>query len=174
MIANSIGEFRRTAEGRELWAAALQKTANGMMAFLHGGEGSSRFFVDHHDVTLRSIDAIMIGGRDYSARYVCTDGLPRNVSIQRILFHELTHVAEGHAGIPLIDMAVPIDAPDEVLQLERDVITRTNEFMAKYYGEAPRCLLRYASDFEGTPYLEFNRNFALKQSALNRKPKMAG
>ncbi|NQZ14334.1 MAG: type I secretion C-terminal target domain-containing protein [Alphaproteobacteria bacterium] len=60
-------------------------------------------------------------------------GTSMAISVQRLLVHEMSHIALGH-------VTDPEQMQRDTLDKEFEVISFTNEFMAKYYNESPRAL----------------------------------
>lgn len=139
-VQGILVEIAETPEGADLIKKASANTQNGIINF----EADSSTF------TQVKGDTLILGSLDASAQYIGNDDNYYDLSIQRILVHEIAHLAEEHTNWQLQsdrfdrgEISVVEIGPKEmglryIPENEADAVRITNDFMSKYYNEVPR------------------------------------
>lgn len=136
-VERALGEFVTTAEGLELLIEASSLSQDGLItigfhedgfSFANDGGGTRHF---------------LIGADEASEKYEASEG-DYHLSLQRVLFHELSHLTRSET--------------EGSREVEAAVIKETNAFMKKYYNEDPR-LDHYGGDSGGTPHWDVSPDF---------------
>lgn len=141
-LSRAFNEMAQTAEGQSLILQAAARGADNQINII-GVEGAdSPFVLDGNDI-------YMPADGSNSAQYFSVDTQEfHDFSVQRMLHHEMVHLAEDHA---------PTNEA-EVQTVEKQTVQQTNDYMEKYFGETRRG--RYDSTNNvGTPGMEVNPNF---------------
>ncbi len=139
-VKQALEELMSTPEGEALIKQAAADAPDGKVniIFLEGGYTVVPGEKDTND--------IILGTKDSSFQYHSPEtGGHHDISIQRVMFHELQHIAAGHTS--------------STKELEADAIKSTNDFMKKYYDEPERNLDVYQLSEDGTPKWDINPNF---------------
>lgn len=130
-------ELSQTPEGQQIIMEAASKSPDGKINL-----AASPLM---EQWTALSSGDLSVGALTDRTKYAGNGGYTfTNASVQRVVFHELTHIARGY------------DGSDEG---EAKAITETNAYMSKYYNETPRVDNVDAVRYDGTPRLDFNRDF---------------
>lgn len=137
-IERALQEIASTPEGAALIANVASRSADGKMTVLSNDGGYTLAFTPN---------LIAIGTHDSDFRYYSHEtGQFHDMSLQRLLYHEMQHIAHNHTHINL--------------ESEAEAVRATNIFMAKYYGEPARDPdTRKGSLDTGTPQWDINPNF---------------
>lgn len=100
---------------------------------------------------------LIIGTSDWATQFAYyTDTGVQDVSLQRMIFHELYHLA-NHVR-PFVNGEN--FSAELILRNEEEAVNATDAFMARYYGEPPRQDYSNNSIHGQTPYWDFaRRNF---------------
>ncbi len=127
-MEKTFEELSQTPEGRQLIMDAAKQSPSDTISIVRnaGPNGTSGETGTRVDKGL-----IYIGDNDNTFRYYSDKtGQYHDMSIQNLMVHELNHIAY---------YINPDDESQENFEAnESDAIRRTNEYMAKYYGEPPR------------------------------------
>ena len=145
----ALGELAQTAEGREAIIQAAENSSDGKIHIINNPGGFTAAYRSYDSNT------ILIGDQDDGGIYQSPeDGQWYNMSIQRMLFHELTH----------------FDGDGMSAHEESRAIEASNDFMDKYYGELPRStdsmdpnVVRFQGGDEGW---NLNPNFSLQRASM--------
>ncbi len=144
-IRKALDEIASTPEGQEYIERAVENLKESL------GDPDAKIRIGPSDglTAAYTNGNIRIGDAESIVRYEGADGNFHDLSMQRLLFHEIAHFAIG--GKP----------PNN----ERPTIATTNSFMQKYYGEVPRhpdahgWLDPSKIDIKGTRGWDWNDNF---------------
>lgn len=156
-IRKSLDEMAQTPEGRETIekAAANVRTATGL------SEAKVRFMpIDSGSTVSYHNGIIEVSPDDSICRYKGKDGQFHDLSMQQMVFHEMTHIAH----------------PRILSEAEPPTIEATNAYMKKYYGEPERDPEAHGNmdaskiDIEGTEGWDWNPNFDPSGNIREVKP----
>lgn len=156
-VHQALTEIASTPEGLAALRAAAANTASGKIHIVESRDEVSQDYV-RTGVYGGNRGIIVISDSDDRAKYRDYEqGGCHNLSIQRMLYHELQHVGDPSLGRLRGDENDIGISPSK----ESDAITATNDFMSKYYGEAPRGGHTACSGFlsRGSSGWDLNRNF---------------
>lgn len=138
LINKALEEIASTPEGQKLILDAASKSPDGVINFM-------RYPAPNISTQAQAPNDILMGDATDLARYSGNDQYSRfNACIQRVLFHEMQHIALDHKG----------NTPEN----EQEAIRATNAFMSKYYNEPFRSE-NGAVDYHGTTRLELDKGF---------------
>lgn len=134
-VEQALDEFASTPEGQQLIRDAYSGTPGAFekvdIDLADIPDGIRGLFGDAY--VERGTNDIKINADGSDMRYPDADGNFHDMTIQRMLHHELVHVAY-HDKLSLGN--------------EQDAIDRTNEYMSQYYGEPPNELGKWAEQHE--------------------------
>lgn len=115
LIMRGMQELATTPEGQKLIKDATAKSPDGKLHFINAKAIPFNQF--HEKTAARAPDTIQVGN-DGATDYLGPNGQRHKISIQRMLHHELRHLAYGDS--------------------EPQAVRNTNPYMKKYYGEVER------------------------------------
>ncbi len=146
-LEEALSEISSTREGRQMIRQAARRGEDGKVNIIYNEGGFT--------VALISGD-FAVGTEDDQFMYQGVDGDMYDLSIQRMVFHELVHLGLGHEEFSL--------------ENESEAVRVTNQFMSKYYGETPRNEdTNLGSPTGGTPKWDmasFNRQASVLREGL--------
>jgi len=132
-IEKALAEIASTPEGLRLLKDAASKSPDGKIPIFQNVDG----------FTLAIPPYILIGTDDSDFKAITLNGGDQNMSLQRLLFHELQHLEnqtlrgdEDQYGISA--------------SRESEAVRETNKFMKKYYNEPSRSEDTNKGNFDGT------------------------
>lgn len=137
-IEQALEEIASTPEGAELLEQAAARGPDGIVHVMYNDDGYSLAFTPND---------FSVGEHDSTFQYFSPEtGGYHDLSIQRLVVHELQHLALGHTSM--------------TMENESEAVRATNEFMEKYYGEPPRDEDAMQGRLEGgTRRWDINPNF---------------
>lgn len=148
-LEKALEEIASTPEGLALLKQVAERDPHGKINIMTGGAAGLR------SSSVLPND-IIIGDMDSRMRYADLDTgkTYHDISVQRLLIHELYHHAHDHK--------------EKSLENEEEAINSTNDYMLKYYNEPRRALDHDKVDYKGTEGWDFNENFNPNPDALER------
>ena len=138
-VIKAMEEIASTPEGNELMQQAFLRD-EGHINVAHSPNGY---------ILSVSPNTVLLGEEHTGAQYNGVDGNMHDFSIQRILVHELYHLANDHHLLP------KEDRPEAEIQN----IQFTNKFMEGYYKEPERKEDHSGFNKKGTDEWDFNSDF---------------
>lgn len=148
-IENALSEMASTPEGQKALMDAASKSANGKICILHN-DGGLTYCIKHETHLF-----LLLGSIDSNFQYAdAKNGSFHDVSIQRLLYHEIQHIALGHDKHTGDEDHLGVSHTEEA-----EAVRATNKYMKKYYNEPPRNEDTNKAKFEGTKEWDFNKNF---------------
>lgn len=142
-VQQALTEIYSTPEGQVLIEAAAKDAPGGTVNIFNNLDGNSYAFQSDDNVSHNDIG---LGTKDADLKYHSPETEhSHDFSIQRSVFHELSHLTQDK-----------FDTPEE---MEADAIKSTNDFMQKYYGESPRGGHTEITHEGGTKEWDINSNF---------------
>ena len=136
IIEKGLEEISSTPEGLELIKYVASLYEDGKINIMRN-KGDLTFALTPNDFAL--------GSEDSSFKYQTEAGTFENISIQRLIYHELQHHFLGHQQI--------------TLENEYETTRETNQFMEKYYNAPNRDEKAEDINLSGTKKWDFNKNF---------------
>ena len=124
LVEKVLDELSQTPEGRELIRNAAAGSPDGQLYIFDNLDGHSAALGPK---SFFRANAFGIGDADSGFQYMGKDGNLHDITLQRLIVHELHHFSEGQKAGNTIDF-----------EKESDAIHKTNLFMQKYYGSVPR------------------------------------
>lgn len=159
-IEQALDEIASTPEGLATLRDAAANSATGRVALLSDPSAYGARIVPSISRNDGGTSLIVLGDGRMTYPTSVPGEAPRDMTLQRVLFHEFTHLALNHPA------AMSSDA--ELRREEDRVVDRTNAFMARYYGETPRDHYFAETPPTGTQRWDFNRDFNAQGYALGR------
>lgn len=144
-MKSALEEIASTPEGAALLERVAAKSEDGTINIMVNPGGQS--------IAL-SPNNFALGTEDSNGRYYSSEtGEYHDITLQRLIVHELQHLDHGHTHL----------SPEN----EAEAIRTTNDYMAKYYGEPARDEDSFKGDFNGTPDWDVNQNFSSDRASLD-------
>ncbi len=158
LIERGLEEIAATPEGAALLQRVAAQFPDGKIPILNNEGGFTK-------IDLNSLDdgteerTLVIGTEDSNFKYHSPEtGEHHDLSIQRVLFHELQHLDLQHDYEPYLH---------NVLSREAEVVRTTNDFMTKYYGEPARDEDTSLGEFGGTQEWDFSERVNVSGQGLD-------
>lgn len=164
-VETALSEFASTPEGASMLERAARGSPAGKVHIAYNAGGGS------WAIGLPDAHTVAIGSTESSAQYRTETGDYQDLTVQRLLYHELQHLALDHhkARGDEVEVAGGVVSASK----EAEAIRATNIFMERYYGEPGRTLDVGAGAFVyegGDLKLELNKDFqagSLKKASLD-------
>lgn len=147
LVMRALREIYATPEGRNAIERAAADSRDGQIHIINN-PGGITMAMGRGVIS----NTIAFGSQDDNARYLQpSTGRYADLTVQRILYHELHHLGHRH-GV--------MSNGQFNLRQEAETIRATNSFMARYYGEPHRSTDYNDVRLGGTEGHDFSRNYS--------------
>lgn len=155
-VEQALEEIASTPEGAKLLEVVAEKYPDGKINII-SKEGGGTFALAPNDIQIGSMD----DGFQY---YSHETSKFHDMSLQRMLVHELEHLASAHEHKRGDENEFGISPTEEA-----EAVNSANAFMSKYYGEVPRSEDTTIGRLHGSSGWDYNEDFKDKPELLRSK-----